>query len=414
MRIAYCSLLLPEEKKLAERSKERLSGISLHKFTRAIINGLDSNLCEPVTVFNIINTLNYPKFPDLFFRTEKWSHIKDAKDWHIGYINLFGIKYITQTSNLYNKLKNWVLEKDEKCIICVHHIYYPSMLAAIKIKLRFGDKVKLCLITGDMNGMYGLASQYKPNLKQKLLRYVENKIDSMAKEFDCFVFATKMMAEGFGVEHKPFTVVECSYVSPPYLNENTDVKEDLQHKTLFYAGAIRKEYGIIHLLNAFSIIKGDEYRLFLAGDGNAVPYLKEAMKKDKRIQYLGFLSPQKVDEMQKRSTALISPRIAANYEYVKYSFPSKTMECLASGKPYIAHKLPCDPEEYETVIQYADNESDEALAKKIVEICSLKIEERKEIGERAIKFIENEKNPNIMTKRIVSMWNGLFENKKCL
>lgn len=40
MNIAYCSMLLPEEKKLAERSKERLSGISLHRFTGALIQGL--------------------------------------------------------------------------------------------------------------------------------------------------------------------------------------------------------------------------------------------------------------------------------------------------------------------------------------------------------------------------------------
>lgn len=116
-------------------------------------------------------------------------------------------------------------------------------------------------------------------------------------------------------------------------------------------------------MNAFTSISGKEYRLWLAGDGNAVPYLKEIMKKDCRIEYLGFLTPIQVDERQKRATALISPRIAGNYEYVKYSFPSKTMECLASGKPYIAHKLPCDPDEYGSVIQYAENESDEALAK---------------------------------------------------
>ena len=123
MKIAYCSLLLPEEKHLAERAKKRLSGISLHKFTRALISGLDSNLSEPVTIFNIINTLNYPNFPQLIFRNEQWHHTKQSKDYHIGYINLFGIKYITQERNLYKHLKRWVLSnRTEDCMICVHHI----------------------------------------------------------------------------------------------------------------------------------------------------------------------------------------------------------------------------------------------------------------------------------------------------
>ena len=71
MKIAYCSLLLPEEKRLAERTRGRLPGVSLHKFTRALIKGLDENLTEPIKVLNIINTLNYPNFPDLIFKTEK-------------------------------------------------------------------------------------------------------------------------------------------------------------------------------------------------------------------------------------------------------------------------------------------------------------------------------------------------------
>lgn len=55
-------------------------------------------------------------------------------------------------------------------------------------------------MTGDMNGKYGLVSQFKPNLKQRMLHFVENGIDTMAQKFDCFIFATKDMAKGFHVE----------------------------------------------------------------------------------------------------------------------------------------------------------------------------------------------------------------------
>ena len=56
MDIAFCSMLLPEEKNLAARAKKRLPGISVHKVARALISGLDANLEQPVRVFNIINT----------------------------------------------------------------------------------------------------------------------------------------------------------------------------------------------------------------------------------------------------------------------------------------------------------------------------------------------------------------------
>lgn len=408
MNIAYCSLLLPEEKRLAERSKKRLSGISLHKFTRAVIQGLDANQDTPISIFNIINTLNYPNFPDLIFKTEKWSHAEGAEDWHIGYINLFGIKYITQSVGLYKKLCQWVESKPgEECIICVHHIYYPAMKAACKLRKKYGDRIKLCLITGDMIGQYGLAQQFKPNLKERMIQRMGKKIDAMAKSFDCFVFATKDMADGFGVADKPFTVLECAYTEPVYANDTPDNSLNPEgNKVIFYAGALRVEYGIKHLLDAFSMIRDDSYRLWLAGGGAAEPLIREYAEKDPRIEFLGFLTPQQVDLRQKNATVLISPR-TSELEFVKYSFPSKTMECLASGKPYIAHRLPCDPPEYGNHIQYAQDETDEALRDRIVQICELPEQERAEIGRKAQRFIADEKNPRVMCKRVIDLWNSL-------
>lgn len=406
-------MLLPEEKKLAERAKERLSGISLHKLARALIRGLDENLEEPVKVFNIINTLNYPKFPALTFPTEKWSHAKGCEDWHIGYINLFGIKYITQANGLYKKLKKWVKSLNgEKCMVCVHHIYYPMMKAACKLKKKFGDQVRICLITGDMTGSFGLQGQFKKNLKQRLTYRLEARIEKLAPRFDCYVFATKDMADGFGVADKPFTVLECAYTPPVY---NTDEPDSSLNpdgkKVIFYAGALRDEYGAGHLLRAFSMIKDPDYRLWLAGGGNAEPMIKEYAAKDSRIEFLGFVTPQEVDKRQKNATALISPR-TSELEFVKYSFPSKTMECLTSGKPYIAHKLPCDPVEYGDHIQYAADESDEALRDKIVQVCEMPKEQRDEIGARAKKFIYDEKNPKAMCKRVVDLWKCVLDEER--
>ncbi len=405
MHIAYCSLLLPEEKKLAERSKKRLSGISLHKLTRAMIKGLDANLDEPVKVFNIINTVNYPNFPDLIFKTEKWSHMENAEDWHIGYINLFGIKYITQANGLFRKLDAWVKTLNgEPCMVFVHHIYYPMMKAACRLKKKYPDQVKICLYTGDMNGQYGLVSQYKPNLKQRLIHFVDYSINRMAPEFDCFVFVTKYMAEGFGVAHKPVTILECTYTAPVYDDPTPDSSLNPDgKKIIFYAGALRREYGADHLLRAFSMIEDPDYRLWLAGDGNARETVLEYAAKDPRIEFLGFITPQEVDLRQKNATVLINSRIS-QMEFVKYSFAGKTMECLASGKPYIAHRLPCDPPEYADHIQYAENDSDEALRDKIVEVCELPQEARDEIGKRARRFILEEKNPKAMCKRVIEMW----------
>jgi len=404
MRVAYCSLLLPEEKKLSERSRERLSGISGHKVTWAEIQGIDINNDRPVDIFNIINTLNYPKFPQLVFPREAWNHTAEPGhvDLHLGYINLFGIKYITQYQSMKKALEAWVRKTDEKDVICVHHIYLPAMLAAVKIKRKYGNRVKLCLNTGDIPGAHGLQSQYKRNLKQILTdKLVNERILTLARQFDCFVFVTRDMAQAFGVEDKPWTVVECTYtyVNPP---ESYVVREG-ERKKIFYAGSIREEYGIGHLLRAFSLISDPDYRLVIAGGGAGEDLVREYAAADKRIEFLGFITPQQVLKEQLESHVLVSPR-QSDRDYVRYSFPSKSVDCLATGVPYVAHRLPCDPPEYARYINYPNGESDEELKNKLVELCEMSESERRAIGEQAKRFIIEEKNPTVMTERIVRMW----------
>ena len=122
---------------------------------------------------------------------------------------------------------------------------------------------------------------------------------------------------------------------------------------------------------------------------------------------MGFITPQEVEIRQSLATVAVSPR-TSDFNFVKYSFPSKSLDCLASGIPYIAHRLPCDPPEYAEVIQYADDETDEGLKKKILEICELPLKERKAIGQRAKQFILERKNPVVMAKKVVDLWQAMF------
>lgn len=409
MKVAYCSLLLPKEKKIAERTKERLSGISNHKVTVAEIAGIDTNLGTAVDIFNIINAVNFPKFPQILFKSEKWNHSKEKNhvDYHLGYVNIFGIKYITQYLKMYRYLKKWIKDLGTQSgVICVHNIYLPNMYASVRLKRKYKDKVKICLNTGDIPGNFGLKSQNNKNLKQFLIEnFVDKNVMKLAKKFDCFVFVTDAMANAFEVEDKPYTVVECAYT--PTLDYKISRKCEANEKIIFYAGSIREEYGISHLLRAFSMIKGLNYKLIICGGGPAEKIVNEYAKKDTRVCYLGFISPQEVLKYQMQATVLVSPR-ESKYEYVKYSFPSKSVDSLASGIPYIAHRLPCDPPEYEDYILYA-KETDEGLRDKIVEICEMSDWERKRIGEKAKRFILEEKTPTVMTKSITDMWEHLVE-----
>lgn len=386
------------------------NGTAGHKFQVNLLNGLTKNF-KNVYVVNASLVRYYPCYPQKIIKEKFFSINGKVVGKSVGFLNLFGINYFSKYVSLKRELKKYVdnnVGKDEKCVIITFNSYLPIQLSVLNLK-RKRKNICTCNVIGDIFSQNGIA-WFKSHglLKALILNRMVKFADKLSRKFDCFAFLTKDMAYALKVENKPFVVMEGMYtIDNSY--ENTVLSENLNEKIIFYAGSLREEYGILHLIKAFEMIDNSEYRLYLAGSGGTETYIKECSEKDSRIKFLGFITPNEVDKWQKKAAVLVSPRISKNNEFVKYSFPSKTMECLASGTPYIAHRLPCDPPEYANYIQYADDESDEALARKIKEICSMQESERNAIGAKAKKFIEEEKNPAVMTKRIAEMLNKIGE-----
>ena len=401
MKICFCSLLLPDAEKLMSKTKSKLS-FSRHKFGLSVLEGLEANAPGDVYDYNIINTVNFPAYKQLFFKTEHWSHRTGADDLHIGYVNLFVVKYVTQYWKLKRALKKFIkANKNEKCVLYVQDMYFPSVCAALDAA-KGHPNVKTCLMTGDLNGKFGLKPDSN-SLKNRLSVYKDRYINKRVREFDSFVLVTKYMAEAMGVSDKPHTVMECIFSqSNASLQEIDNCENPSGEKMVFYAGALREEYGILHLLRAFSLIEDENFRLVIAGGGDAEEAIREYAEKDPRIRFLGFISPAEVEKYQNEATLLVNPR-TSEHEFVKYSFASKNMDCLASGKPYVAHKLPCNPPEYDSYILYPDSESDQDLAKRIQEVAALPKAEKDEIAQKARDFILTDKTPAGGCGKIIEM-----------
>ena len=98
-------------------------------------------------------------------------------------------------------------------------------------------------------------------------------------------------------------------------------------------------FGIRDLIAAFNEIDDKEFSLWICGFGLDQPFVEVAAKNDSRIIYWGLVEQNRVFEMQQQATLLVNPR-KGDAEFTKYSFPSKTMEYMASGTPTVMYKLP--------------------------------------------------------------------------
>ena len=404
MKYILCGYMFPTAEK--DIGKMRTPPpVSSHKYMVNLIRGLIEN-GQDVTVLNTPRIRYFPNYPSICMH--KSDFMLDGKKLGLnsGFINLPLINYATRTWSLKRNLKKMLrnIQNEDVTLICFN-IYFPVISSMVYAQQK-NKNLHLCAVIGDLPGEYGAKSTLK-GIKEIIARKIGSRADKLVKRFDAYGFLTKYMATAMGVTEKPFVVIEGMYSES---SESAKVTIDAKNKMIFYAGAISKEYGILHLLRAFSLINGNEYRLVLAGgpNGDAVSEVKKYADHDNRVSYLGYLPPSEVEKYQRSAAVLINPR-TSEHAFVKYSFPSKNMECLASGKPYIAHDLICNPPEYREYIQYPTDESDKALAEKIVEVCNLPKEKRDEIGERARQFIITQKNPRVQCKKIVDMLNYLFQ-----
>lgn len=399
MKYIFCGLMYPKIEEDLKKMKTP-PPVSGHKFQVNMLTGLIENKQE-VYVLNIPKYRYFPHYKKIFVKSGEFVSVKDAHGRNLGYINLPIINYISQFYSLKKALKRYLkICPDEQVVLITFNYYLPRSAAMSYIKKK-NKNVRICMSIGDFHGINGMRSSNRyRGIKGRILSALEKRADELMTSCDSFAFLTKYMASELGVEHKPHVVVEGMFT-------NTEASigmesADENEKIIFYAGAVELQYGITHLLDSFEMIKGEEFKLLIAGGGDAVETVKEYAARDGRIKYLGFITPKEVTIYQHKATVLINPR-TSEHEYTRFSFPSKNMECLASGKPYIAHNLICNPPEYREYIQYPADESDGALADKIIKICNMSPEERNLIGERARNFILSEKNPKKQMEKVIVM-----------
>jgi glycosyltransferase involved in cell wall biosynthesis len=106
----------------------------------------------------------------------------------------------------------------------------------------------------------------------------------------------------------------------------------------------------------------------------------------------------------KRATLLINPR-PSTIGLAKYSCPSKTFEYMASGTPVLMTHLPGLPDEYEPYLYFPESEDVDGFAAAIDRIMSKSDEELKSVGLRAAQFIKNEKNSELVMKKVMAFVN---------
>ncbi len=216
---------------------------------------------------------------------------------------------------------------------------------------------------------------------------------------DGYVFLSKQMNEKVNTGKKPYIVLEGhsdSRMSGRYHYPENDGK-----KIILYAGLLSQKYGLMDLCYGFDKVYKPDEELHIYGAGASQDKISELCEKNKNIKYFGAVPNTEVVEAELHASLLVNPR-RGNEEFTKYSFPSKTMEYMATGTPVLMYSLPCLPEEYKNHV-FLINETGEPvddIGRSIREILDSEID-LSDFGNKAKSSVLENKNNVIQAKKLI-------------
>lgn len=216
-----------------------------------------------------------------------------------------------------------------------------------------------------------------------------------------YVLLTEAMNDYIRNPGKPYVILEGhSDIAMKEKEPSRDRKKP--ERTVFYAGGVSCQYGLKDLTEGFLLADLPNTRLEIYGPGDYVKELQQTAEKDSRVFYGGMLLNTEIVEKEQEATLLVNPR-PTHEEFVKYSFPSKTMEYMASGTPVLTTRLPGMPKEYYPYVDFIEEESPAGIAAALKQVLSHSDEELFQKGTQARDFVLNTRNNVVQAEKILRM-----------
>ncbi len=216
-----------------------------------------------------------------------------------------------------------------------------------------------------------------------------------------YVLLTQAMNDYIHNSAKPYVILE-GHSDIAMREKQPSPEKKTMPRVCFYAGSVRKEFGLNMLVEGFQKANLPNAQLHIYGPGSYVKELEQIAAEDPRIFYGGMLLNSQIVDKELEATLLVNPR-PTHEEFVKYSFPSKTMEYMASGTPVMTTVLPGMPREYHPYVFLQEEETVDGVAKALTEAFSHSDEELFRKGQEARAFILDQKNNVIQAKKLLDM-----------
>lgn len=359
------------------RSGKIAAGYQVQKFNSNIISGLGAR--EEVTA---LSCLPYEDVPaeriDETIDGVRYLCIQNTA----GAMHRFG--------NLFRLTKEGIAiirRSRPRCILCDAIATSPCLISRL---LGTMFRIPVVGIITDIPGMMG----QEENAISADLRRMQG--------FDGYILLTQQMDELVNPKKRPAMVMEG--LSAMHLPE---LRAKDEKQIILYTGSLWKELaGIEYLTEGFCQAAIPNTELHFYGSGELVPWLEEQSRKNPAIRYMGCITNEEIVQKQCEAALLVNPR-PSQEAFCKYSFPSKTIEYMASGTPVLMTRLPGVPKEYFDYVYTIEEETAGGICRSLTGIFGQSEAQRTRFGMAARDFVKTNKSCDAQCGRILAFLDKL-------
>lgn len=395
MKVLYISSLVSDALFDDYINNHKTTGYTGQKYHGLFVKGFSANLSD-----DDITVLSQPPIKSASFRLKENSC--GVKYRYIPIVPVPIIKQLISMLYAFFYTLYWCLRYifERKVVVCsLMRIYqFPPVYLASCI---FG--CKKITVACDIPWMTTVqVNQGKLSLKTKFAIWISKKLCTL---FDGYVLLTGTMNDIINPNNKPSIVIE-GFCDSMMNNVTNAITEKFSKDVVIYAGGLNAKYGIKELVEAVKMLNNDNIELWLYGTGNMTKFLEQ--ETNKKIRFLGLRNNKEIVEAELHAMILINPRPTSD-EYTHYSFPSKTLEYMASGTFTMTTALAGIPHEYFNYCGVIEQYDAQGICRALENALKLRREELHNKGLAGKEFVIKQKNNVTQVKKVVAFINKMYE-----
>lgn len=340
--VGVIGFALPSERYTEIASTDRGMLAQTQTFGISLLKALRAGEAKCVQVSSAPVT-DFPNNSRLLFASD--SGVEDGVVFcELGFVNLTLLKHVTRlVAAIWRGLP--VLRVQGIQYLLVHGLHSSWLLAGLAISHAL-DIPAVVVMTDPPS----LPHAFDTSLSRALKHVDVALVRRLLRWFSGTIVLTKALATDFA-PGLPSMVL--SGIAPDTPDTKVDgarplpgrhVREDPTAPRVVYAGGVSEEYGVGNLLEA-KRLSSQGFHLAVYGKGPIVDAVKRAAANDSDIEYGGFLDQRELQRAYEQADLLVNVR-SPDQEFTKYSFPSKLIEYMLSGRPTLTTELPGIPENY--------------------------------------------------------------------